>query len=209
MIWSGLDLVMFGNEKDYVDDARRVQARPEGPCGQRQHRLLDVAGRRRSGLPVAADLSVRHGRSPAACRSPSRRSAATSTTKATSDPPTATRARSTRNRPAPLQQRRRRRGAQAPGRRRAGRRPDLRGDQGRRAEQRRLATRQLRRAGCRGPVRSDRHGARAGGRRSRNHHLRRSARHGDAARRPDRSGGADQGVPPRHGRQDSSARSAR
>ena len=42
-------------------DARRLQARSQRARRQRQHGVLDLAGRRGPGLPVAADVSVRRG----------------------------------------------------------------------------------------------------------------------------------------------------
>ena len=83
---------------------------------------------------------------------------------------------------------------------------DLRRHQRRRAEQRRVAAGQLRCAWRRGSGGGHCDGARAGRCRPGKHHLRRGARHGDAAGRSHRSRGADEGVPARHASRSSSAR---
>ena len=185
---------MLGNENDYLTTRVLVQAAPARSERQRAVGVFDVAGRDRAGRPGAADVAVRRGAG-------RRRVGLVSAARRLSVP--GGRHRLAR-RPLPrvrragpghrLQQRRRRRRA-APARRRAGRSSaDLRGDSRRGDQQRRLRESEFRRAERRRTGRRDRHGARDRRRAAGQHRLRRSARHGHAAGRSDRSRGVDQGV---------------
>ena len=53
--------LLIGSEREYAITRDRVQARPQGPCDQRQHRLLNVRGGASPSLPERSEWGMRHG----------------------------------------------------------------------------------------------------------------------------------------------------
>ena len=161
---------------------------PARPGRHRADRLLDLAGRGRAGLPEPAARPVATWRWPAASRSPSRRSAATSTRRAAWCRPTA------HCRPFDadadghrVRRRRRRRAAEAPGRRHRRRRPHLRRHPRQRASTTTAATRSASpRPSVDGQAEVIATALALAGVDAGIDRLRRVPRHGDAARRSDR-----------------------
>ena len=186
---------MLGNEKDYLATRVSYKLDLRGPEHQRRHRLLHLAGRGLSGCAGPRHPSMRHRARrrcvdprPAAARLPvpggvhhlSRR------------PLPRLRREGRRNR---FLQRPRDRGAEAPGRSGRRRRHDLRGDQGRRRQQRRLRKGELHRAERERPGGGRSHGPGDGGDRSGHDLVRRKPRNRHGARRSCRDRRPHAGLP--------------
>ena len=186
---------MIGNDKDFLTDPRLVQAEPAGPEHRRPDRLLDLARRRPPGLPelcsrTECDMALAGGVS---INVRDARGYLYQDGMILS-PDGHCRAFDAQAHGHGQRQGARRGGAQAARRCARRRRHDPCGDPGLGHQQRRLGEGRLHRAERRGAGAGDRRQPWRWRRPGRQHRLRRGARHGHPARRPDRDRGADAGV---------------